>query len=162
VHRQVEHLVEVAVVQRAVVANRERVAAHHPAGRGGVERRHQPLHVGVERAALLQELQEARDGHVGDRVERAELDVVEPRHLRFHSASSIAWLPGRKVPDRVGHQVQQEARPRLAVAQRVELLQRRDGLLEDAVAALRIRPFWRKCGSEATTCTRCSAKNSGR
>ena len=51
-NRQIEHLVEVAVVERAVPADRERVAAHDAGGRGGVEGVDEALQVGLEVARL--------------------------------------------------------------------------------------------------------------
>ena len=63
--REVEHLVEVAVVERPVPADRDRVAAHEPRDRRRVEGRHQPLHVLLEVAALDEPVEEAVDRHVG-------------------------------------------------------------------------------------------------
>src|SRR5262245_33827074 len=65
VERQVEHLVEVAVVQAAVPADRQRVAAHHAGGRRRVEGLDEAPHVRLVVPRIAQELEEAADRHVG-------------------------------------------------------------------------------------------------
>src|SRR5678815_3945312 len=73
---KIEHLIEIAVIERAVPANRQRVAAHHAGGGGRIERLSQPLHVPLIVSALDEELQKAADRHVRDRVEMIEFNAV--------------------------------------------------------------------------------------
>src|SRR5260221_4863092 len=73
---QVEHLVEVAVVEGAVPSDREERAAHDAARGPRVERAHEQVHVPTGVAAALEELEETADRHVGDRVEVIEDDAV--------------------------------------------------------------------------------------
>ncbi len=81
VHRQVEHLVKVTIVHCAVPAHGKRVPAHHATRGGGIERIDQRRHVFLRAALLLEERQEARDGHVRDCEELIEYDVVLPLQL---------------------------------------------------------------------------------
>src|SRR5687767_1032080 len=73
---ELEHLVEIAVVEAPVVADAHQRSAHHAFGRRGVERRKELRHVGLELAAFLQMQTEAVDRHVGDGVEAVEDEAV--------------------------------------------------------------------------------------
>src|SRR5436190_13491877 len=64
-----EHLVEVAIVDPAVVANADQGAAHHAGGGSRIERRKQPFHVRLVLAGLVQVQAKPVDRHVGDRIE---------------------------------------------------------------------------------------------
>ena len=137
---ELEHLVEVAVVEPPVPADREGVAAHH-AARGGRVERAAPAAPCSSRGcpSSMQPLEEAADRHVGDacRARRSGCRAARSSS-RFHSASSDAWLPGRKAP--TGLVTRTRRRPDLpvAVADRVEPLQRRDRVLVHALAALAV------------------------
>src|SRR5580765_4365390 len=69
---KLEHLVEVAIVDAAVVTDAEQAAAHDALGRGGIERGGELVEVGLELAGLLEVQPEAVDRHVGDGVETIE------------------------------------------------------------------------------------------
>src|SRR6185295_267850 len=71
---ELEHLVEVAVVDAPVVADADQAAAHDALGGRRVEGGEQLLHVRLELPGLLQVQAEAVDGHVGDGVEPVELE----------------------------------------------------------------------------------------
>jgi hypothetical protein len=137
VELHVEHLVEVAVVQPAVVADRERAAAHHARRRRRVEGVDERRHVLDRLAARLEELEEARDRHVGDRVQAVEDDAEAALHLALVPRLERRLIAGQEGTHRVRHQVQLEPRA-LAVAERVEAAQPLERLLEDAGAALRV------------------------
>src|SRR5262249_28346800 len=67
--RQLEHLVEVAIVQTAVVADAHEAAAHEAGDGVGVEVVHEQRHVAFRLAPARQLHREAADGHVRDREE---------------------------------------------------------------------------------------------
>src|SRR5687768_6405083 len=71
---EIEHLVEVAVVEPPVPADGERVAAHEPLDRARVVGIHQPLHVRLEIAARRQPFQEAGNRHVVEHEQAVEGD----------------------------------------------------------------------------------------
>ncbi len=98
-HTQVDHLIEVAVVQPPVPTHRQRGAAHQAVDGGRVERVDQLLHVGLQVPGVDQELQVAADRHVGDGVEPVERRCRSRRDSsRFQSRSSAAWAAGRNAP----------------------------------------------------------------
>ena len=74
--RQVQHLIEVAVVEASVPADRQGIAAHDAGGRGGIKRIGEPLHVRLVVSTLNQKLQKPADRHVRDGIEVVEFNVV--------------------------------------------------------------------------------------
>jgi hypothetical protein len=115
-HRQVEHLVEVAVVQRAVPSHRQRGAAHDGVRRGRVEGTGEPVHVARIVAAVEQELEKTADGHVGDgeqTVEHHAVAVIQFATKARLQAVLRRWQEGAHgVVDQIEHQ----AAARVAVA----------------------------------------------
>ena len=73
---EVEHLVEVAVVDFAVVADADGGTAHEAVDGGRVEIVGEEFEVGVPFAAFVEVFREAGDGLVGDGVEAGEFDTV--------------------------------------------------------------------------------------
>ena len=73
---QIEHLVEVAIVEGPVPSDREGVAAHDTGRSCGIKGVDQPLHVALVIAALDEKFEEPADRHVGDRIETVELDAM--------------------------------------------------------------------------------------
>ena len=138
VHRQIEHLVEVTVVERAVPTHGDRVATHD-AGRGnGVEGVGQSLHILLVVAALQEKLEKSADRHVGDRIEAVELDAMARQEF-LSKLCFDRFLPGReKGSDRIAAQVQGEAAIGTAIPECIQALQSLDGFLEYSVTPLRI------------------------
>ena len=93
--RQLEHLVEVAVVERAVPADRQRVPAHEAGDGRRVEALRQELHVAGQVAALDQPLEEPVDRHVGERDEPVERHPPPPLQARLPLPLHRRWAPGR-------------------------------------------------------------------
>ena len=118
---QVEHLVEVAVVELPVPADAERVAAHDAHGRGGVIGLDQPPHVIVIVARFDQVLEEAVDRQVCDGVELVEHQAVAALQLAFVIRLDRRLLGRQERADRVVDQIQFEPAPGIAVAGGVEL-----------------------------------------
>ena len=133
---QLEHLVEVAVEERAIPADGERVPAHHPGDGRGVEGLHQALHVALEIARALEPLQVAADGHVRDRVQRVEAHALTTQELTppLGLHARLWWRQERA--RRIGDQHQAQPRIAITVAERVEPTQHADALLEHTLAAL--------------------------
>ena len=75
-HLHPEHLVEIAIVDFAVVANAQSGAAHQARDGGGVEVRDEQIKVGCKAAGFPQVFGEAGDGLVGDGQEMIENDAV--------------------------------------------------------------------------------------
>ena len=80
---QVQHLVEVAIVQVAIPAYGNGIAAHEPFDGGRVEGLHQALHVGLVIAGVQQVFQKAADGEVGDAIELVENHSVTVGEFLF-------------------------------------------------------------------------------
>ena len=78
---KLKHLVEIAVVERPVPADREVRPAHDDVGRLRVERVHEQVHVPLQAAGPLDVLEEAADRHVRDREQPVEHDPVP--HLQL-------------------------------------------------------------------------------
>ena len=76
IHRQIEHLIEVAVVEGAIPTHGDRVAAHDPGRGSGIEGVGQSFHVLLVVAALQEKLEKPADRHIGDRIEMVELDAM--------------------------------------------------------------------------------------
>ncbi len=138
VHRQIEHLVEVAVVQRAIPAHGDRVAAHDT-GRGSrIEGVGQSFHILFVVAALHQKFKKPADRHIGDRIEMVELDTMASPEF-FSKLRLDRLLLGReKRAYRIAHEIQRQPAARLSVAELVEESERLDRFLKYAIAALRI------------------------
>src|SRR5437867_11223331 len=75
IHGQVEHLVEVTIVERAVPPDAHQPPAHPALDRPGIEFLYEQLHVALVRALLQQVLEEPADRHVGERQELVEGDA---------------------------------------------------------------------------------------
>jgi hypothetical protein len=73
---QVQSSVEVAVIDLAVPGHIDRVPAHKPAYRAGVEGMDEKLHVRGVLARLVQRVGKPLDWHVGDGVEGIEADSL--------------------------------------------------------------------------------------
>ena len=109
-HRQLEHLVEVAVVERPVPGNRDRVAAHQASDRGRIEGAHEPLHVCLQIAALDEPVQETADRHVRQSEEAVERDAVLPGEPGLPVTLERRLRPWKEGSDRIAH----EGQPALA------------------------------------------------
>src|SRR5256885_445336 len=104
-HRQIEHLVEVAVVEGAIPTHRDRIAAHDASRGSGVKGVGQPLHVLLVVAALQKKLEKSADRHVGDGIEMVELDAMASPEF-FSKLRFGRLLVGReKGSCRIAHQV---------------------------------------------------------
>src|SRR5262249_13438771 len=71
-HRQLEHLIEVAVVKGAVPTDRQGVSAHDAPCRRRIECSDQTREISLEIVRFDQPLEKAADGHVGNGIERVE------------------------------------------------------------------------------------------
>src|SRR5437870_5929611 len=138
IYRQIEHLVEVAVVEGAIPAHGDRVAAHD-AGRGsGIEGVGQSFHILLIVAALQEKLKKPADRHIGDRIEMVELDTMTSQEF-FAKLRFDGLLLGReKGSYRITDEIQRQPTARLAVAEPIEEAKRLDRSLKDTLASLRI------------------------
>jgi len=151
VNRKVEHLVEVAIVQSAIPANREGRAAHHTGGSSGVERIDQPRHVLVVVPTLDEKLQEPADRHVGNRVESVEFDAVTGAEFLLELGFNGLLLRRQECSHRIVNKIQDKAAVRLSVAESIQETECVYRFLKDAVPALGIslaRAVGRKRGDD--------------
>src|SRR5262245_36569887 len=136
--RQIEHLIEIAVVDVAPPIDRNQVSAHHLVEVGVEVRALQQVEVAVELAVGNEDRAEALNRHVGERVESVENDavifaehalvVVLERLLRRRQRRTLGII------DEVEHEPSLGA----PVAQPIEGFQPADGRFEHALAALAI------------------------
>ena len=136
--RQVQHLIEVAIVEHAVPTDRQRIAAHHAGGGGRVVGLDELLHVAIVVVGSEQELEETADRHVRDRVERVEHDSVANEKLAPEIGFDRGLRRGQERAHRIVNQIQLQSGTFPAVAQTVEQAKRFDRFIEHALAALRI------------------------
>ena len=136
--RQAEHLVEVAVVQIALPVDADLRVAHHGAEVVGLVGALEQLHVGLERALAHQGAAETLDRHVGERVEPVERDAEVRLQLAFVVGFKRRLRRRQRWPLRVVDEVEHEAGAGLRVAERIELLQGGDALVEHTLAALAV------------------------
>ena len=135
---QVKHLVEVAIVKRAVPADAHERPAHHALDGLGVEPLDQQFHVALGRALLLQVLQEAADGHVGERQEPVEGDAEARAEFALVFLFQGFLRRRQRWAERVINQVQHQPGSWPAVAKPIQPLERFDALGVYALAALRV------------------------
>ena len=138
VDRQIEHLVEVAVVEGAIPAHGDRVAAHDAVRGSGVEGVSQSFHILLVVAALQEKLKKSADRHVGDRIEMIELDVMASPEFFSKLRFDGLLLRREKGSYRIADQVQGEAAIGTAIPECIQELQGLDGFLKDSCAPLRI------------------------
>ena len=72
---QIQHLIEVAVVQSSIPSDGDGIAAHQARDGLWIERLGQPIHVVLVVAGSQEKLQEPADRHVRDAEEMIELDA---------------------------------------------------------------------------------------
>ena len=133
-------MIEIAIVQFALVADTERGAAHEAVHGGGVEGVGEEFEIGVPLAVLAEVFGEARDRLVGDREEAVEHDAELLLELGVVVGLELGLRAGKFRAEGIVNEVQRQAR---AVADGVELLQRADAFGEHAVAALLVHIFRR-------------------
>src|SRR5262245_51764740 len=93
-HRELEHLIEVAIVEGPVPADAHQVAAHEPGHGGRVEVVHEESHVEIVLAGAQQLGSKTRDRHVAYGAQLMELDPEVPRQLRVVARFEVrlgAW-----------------------------------------------------------------------
>ena len=93
---EVEHLVEIAVVEVAVPAYRQRIAAHESLYGSGIKSINERLHVIVVVVAFQKIIEETTDGHVGDGVEVVEQNAVFAQKLPFEFSFQSFLVAGQK------------------------------------------------------------------
>ena len=108
---------------------------------GGLERGLQQVHVGLELALRDERAAEALDRHVGQHKQLVEDDAEVVAQLALVVGLKLRLLGRQHGALRVVDQVDHPARARLAVAERIELLQAPDALVEHALAALAVDPL---------------------
>src|SRR5258706_11990720 len=134
--RQSQHLVEIAVVDRALPVHRDQSAAHHGAEILLAEGLPQQIHVRIELSLGDERRAESRNRHVREGIEAVEADAAtraeHPLVIRLE-----LFLRGRERSLlRVVDEVEREAGAPRSVAERVETLQRTNTRLVHAFAAL--------------------------
>ena len=138
VHRQIEHLVEVAVVESPVPAHRDCVTAHHAGCGSGVEGVGQSLHIWLVVAALQEKLKKSADRHIGDCIEMVELDSMPSPQFFTKLRFDGLLLGGEKGSYRIADEIQGQPAVRLAIAESIEKAKRLDRFFKHALASLRI------------------------
>src|SRR5437870_3577551 len=136
-------MVEVAVVHVALPVDRHQVAAHHRRQVFLPMRSAEQLHVRRELPLRYQRRAEALDRHVGERVEPVESHAMALAELALVVGFELVLRRGQRRALGVIDEVQYKI---VAVAQRVQLAQRRDAALVDAAAALAIDQLGRIAG----------------
>jgi hypothetical protein len=113
------------------------VAAHNVLDVLDVEARRKERHVVLQLPAFPQVVREPLDRHIRDAEERVEGDSKCAVKLTFVVALKRGLLGRERGATRVVDEIEIQTRPSDAVPTIVELAQRGDGLIENAVTALR-------------------------
>src|SRR5438309_10507811 len=75
---QLQHLIEVAIIQGAIPAYGQSVAAHDAGGCNGIKGVSQPRHIPFIIAASDQEIEKAANRHIRERIEVIKGNAVLP------------------------------------------------------------------------------------
>mmetsp|Transcript_20873 Transcript_20873/g.70069 ORF Transcript_20873/g.70069 Transcript_20873/m.70069 type:complete len:226 (+) Transcript_20873:160-837(+) len=135
--RELQSVVEVAVVDTSVICHVDHGTAHDGVHISRVEGGHQQVHVRLELPGLPELVREALDGHVGHAEERVEPHAKVRSQLGLVLGLERALVGRKEGAARVVHEVQARG-PGLPapVAQGVERLQGLDGVQEHPAAPL--------------------------
>src|SRR5207249_7974180 len=120
VELDVEHLVEIAVVEPSVPSDRQDGPAHQAAHRRWIERRDETLHVALQIPGVDQPLEVAADRHVRQAVQRVEDDAVEAAQLAFPFRFQRSLRRREERADRIGHEHEAQARPAVSISNVVQ------------------------------------------
>src|SRR5262245_15623548 len=136
--RQLQHLVEVAVVETSVVADADERPTHETVHRRGIEVVHEERHVALRRAPPGQLLREPVDRHVRDRQQAVEGDTEAVRQLAAVVGLELLLWRRQVRAHGIVDQVEPERRSRRPVAEAVQQAQDADAALEHSRPALRV------------------------
>ena len=136
--RQVEHLIEVAVVDIALPVHGQQRAAHHRFQVGFQVGVLEQAHITAELALGNQRAAETLDRHIGEGVESVEVHAIILAKVAVVVFFEFRLSRRQRRALRVVHQIERLAAVWFAVAQRVEALQGADAGLEHAVTALAV------------------------
>src|SRR5215831_15441432 len=75
---QLQHLIEVAIIQGAIPAYGQSVATHDAGGGGGIKGVSQPRHIPFIIAASDQEVEKTANRHIRDRIQAIKGNAVLP------------------------------------------------------------------------------------
>ena len=121
-----EHLIEVTIVDRAVMSDGERGPAHHPSRRLGIEELDQSPHVRLVEVPATQKPTESPDRHVRHREEPVEHDPVPVPQLPLVVGLEGCLGARQRRSTGVVYQVESEFAAFLSVSQLVQQKQRLD------------------------------------
>src|SRR6516225_572541 len=150
-HLNVEHLVEIAVVELSVPAHTDKGPAHKVCDSGRIEMVHQQTHVRLVFSALVEKGSKAPDGHVRQCEEPVELNSESLVEVFLVIRFQFLLRRGQRGAERVVDEIQYEVRSWSSIAKTIQKLERMDALLKDAAAALLIDVFRcvaRKAGND--------------
>ena len=136
--RQIEHLIEIAVVDIAPPIDRNQVSAHHLVEFGIEVRALQQVEVAIELAVGNEGRAEALNRHVGERVEPIENNAVTLAEHALVVVLERLLRRRQRRPLGIVDDVEHEPRLGAPVAEPVEGFQAADGRFEHALAALAI------------------------
>jgi len=131
-----ERLIEVAIVERAVVSDADEATAHQTLCVVRVEMIDEESHVGFVPAIAMKLVGEAFDRHVGDREQAIEDDPESTPE--FIAILGLERFLGRREEgaDGVVDQVESQLRFGSAIAERIQSLKGADAAVEDAAPTL--------------------------
>ena len=133
---EIEHLVEVAIEEATVPADREHRPTHQTRDGLGIECDDQLIEVLFNPARRVEVFKEPADRHVRDREEPVELDPKPFSKFPAEIGFERGLIGRQRGTDRVINQVQNETAGVDAVTEPVEPSQRFDGAFENSFAAL--------------------------
>ena len=124
-HRPVQHLVEITVIQGAIIPHAQGISTHQPRHRSWIERPDQTLHVRIVILTFPEIVQKTCDGHVVDGQQTIEGQTPfsqRPSETGFQ----ICGRPREKGPRRIVDQIQNQPGFRHPVAHGMEPTQSPD------------------------------------
>ncbi len=145
-HLDIQHLIEIAIVDITVPTYRQRIAAHQAVDRGGVEGVYEFLHVFGVIARIQQILEEPADGHIGHSVQIIEIDAVAAFELALKLGFEHRLTGGQEGARGVIHQVEYESAAFEAVAYCIQHLQGAYAIFKDPLAPLGVGAAFAEIG----------------
>src|SRR5690625_177005 len=122
--RQLQHLVEIAIVEIALPVDTHQIATHHSLKVSGAVTVFEQLHIVLKLTFGNQRAAKALNGHIGDGEQLIKSNAKVSLQLSLVIRLKL-FLAGRQArAERVVHQVQNQSATGLTVAQGIEPLQR--------------------------------------
>ena len=133
-----QHLIEVAVIQRPIITYTDDTAAHDTFGSNGIECVDEFCHVHVVQVCPFKKMLETIDRHVRHDIQTIELQTIALSQFSFELTLNCGLIRWQVRADRIVDKIQNKRRAFLSITECVESAHGFNALLKDALPTLRI------------------------